>query len=305
MRQPTSGSRIFMSHQVHSARALTFIPPALMLLPMSLHATSWMESLFVSSDGSVVMSNLSWAGNCSDGVAVTMWMATFPTKSVLNGGVKIVQVHCCPHHCHHWNDFNWMDHQMKSLKKVKPCCGKCEPSFVDWSKYAVCSHIGTECTSTACHCSWDAPILMLCVAITHWYLATVYGHWNFKDEKRPKECSNKFPTCPSILSKIPCLIMVTKNWVIGANFFLSPFNWDLWVWSLTGYEPSNQKNDICHSTTCVKRCQSLNWDMCDCCGLFTVTLPLGQSPPTHATHTITRHAPPPLVCGHGTWDLNT
>ena len=40
---------------------------------------------------------------------------------------------------------------------------------------------------------------------------------------RPNVSSNKFLTRPSILSKIPCLITVTKNWVISANFVAIPF----------------------------------------------------------------------------------
>ena len=54
--------------------------------------------------------------------------------------------------------------------------GKCKPSFIGWSKCTVCSHSDTERTSTACHCLWDAPMLMLFVAITYCELATVCGH---------------------------------------------------------------------------------------------------------------------------------
>ena len=59
-------------------------------------------------------------------------------------------------------------------------CGKCEPSFIEGLKCTVCSHCGSGRTSFVCHCLWEAPMLMLFVAITYCHLATVCWHWKTK-----------------------------------------------------------------------------------------------------------------------------
>ena len=94
------------------------------------------------------------------------------------------------------------------------------------------------------NCVWGTPMLMLFCYEAHqcwchlWPLLIViwllFMDTEFSRTKtKPKESSNKFPTCLSILGKIPCLIIVLKNWVISADFVAVPL-WlrPSWVWSL-------------------------------------------------------------------------
>ena len=86
------------------------------------------------------------------------------------------------------------------------------------------------------------------------YCLLILNFWGQKI--RPNVSSNKFPTCPSILSKIPCSITVMKNWVISANFVAAPllmetfFEFNYWHMVL---------KKICHSTCACPGCLKFLW----------------------------------------------